>query len=1058
MNFRDHHLLHLFLGVLLCNIVYSQQLPVEVTPQLIPPYNFRLSDYEAITTEKLIVNLHLTDINTFNRQVRLKLFIENNAGLSIQSSDVVLGAAPIFLDGGVSLRLSNLDLRPYFSLQNLRGVTPQQYNTPLPEGLYRFCFEVYDIKSGQQLSRKSCVAAYLLLNDPPFLNLPKRDEQVVIRDPQNIIFQWTPRHLNATNVEYEFTLSELWDNGMNPQAAFLASRPIYQTTTYATTTLYGPGETMLLPDKKYGWRVRAIVSDGITKSAVFKNDGYSEIFHFTYAGDCVAPQFIMAKGVSPVQEKITWQGVQHKQYIVEYRKKDVENAVWFGSERPILEEETTIYKLTPGTTYEFRVGGQCQENGPYTYSQIYEFTTQIEDGESTYNCGITPEIKIENQNPLPELVPGDTFTAGDFPVLVHEVSSSKGNFTGMGWIKIPYLNDISVGVVFKGIAINTDYELIKGMVETTYDVTWSNVDDIGDEIGVIKEITSVLSDKLNALIVMVKEEIDLAVQTGLAQEMIQGWIDEMDLTDEQREVMGIFKADIKENIKKIREDIANGVYDEEIKNNLIDTFIEEEVEVKETPYYVAEVKSSTNKSKSFFPIVGDPKSAKKYKFNETVFSVRQREPMQLSINTIEDAASFSDPVWFIDKKEIGAGEIVSLDRRELKRNAKIVIRDRKNPENEFQFRITIYEKPIATFELVTNKDDFKGEFLFDDASKKILQRAGDYMEIGKEIFHKKYALGNKKYHVPVLGVKKDQTVTLKIKLTKVKKKGPDFRIKLKSTNPSKIKINGDDMHEITSNAVIDISVKEILNEDEYINVYDHSEGLIGKLRIVCKPIKNENLKIVFIEDKTGQIIADISEEEIFSALNMNGHNQLFRKWITRESDTISINTLVEEYLKIDLREDKQKVEKEMMENVKYIGKAYGWYKKIVIGSQDYSILFVSNHEPLKKETIKTGNGVKIEKKVQGVNMLSKKITLVHKHYTTKHVIHELGHQLGLPHTFCHEKESSDKNCQELIIIKNREIPKYDAKYNFMDYLRNDMVVDTRNMFFTYQMEEINSRD
>ncbi len=548
----------------------SQQKPVQVTSQLIPPYSLRLSEYETTPTEKLIVNLYLTDINTFNRQVRLKLHIENNAGLSIQSSDVVLGAPPIFLDGGVSLRLSNLDLRPYFSLQNLRGITPQQYNTPLPEGLYRFCFEVYDIKSGQQLSRKSCVAAYLLLNDPPFLNLPKRDEQVVIRDPQNIIFQWTPRHLNATNVEYEFILAELWDNGMNPQAAFLASRPIYQTTTYATTLLYGPGETMLLPDKKYGWRVRAIVSDGITKSAVFKNDGYSEIFHFTYAGDCVDPQFIMAKGVSPVQEKITWQGVQHKQYIVEYRKKDVENAVWFGSERPILEEETTIYKLTPGTTYEFRVGGQCLENGPYIYSQVYEFTTQIEDGESTYNCGITPEIKIENQDLLPGLASGDTFTAGDFPVLVHEVSGSKGNFTGMGWIKIPYLNDISVGVVFKGISINTDYELIKGMVETTYDVTWSNVDDIGDEIEMIKEITSVLSDKLNALIDKIKDgkltgkDLDALVDK-LKDDLPNDKIKEV--TDKIKEIKDLEedlanattekeKEEIKEQIKELNEELA----------------------------------------------------------------------------------------------------------------------------------------------------------------------------------------------------------------------------------------------------------------------------------------------------------------------------------------------------------------------------------------------------------------------------------------------------------------------------------------------------------------------
>ncbi|WP_271785480.1 hypothetical protein, partial [Aquimarina algiphila] len=154
----------------------------------------------------------------------------------------------------VPLRLSNLDLQPYFALQNLRGITPQQYNRPLPEGLYRFCFEAYDPRSGQRISRKSCATVYLVLNDPPFLNIPNRGEQVAMRDPQNIIFQWTPRHLNATNVQYEFTLAELWDDQMDPQAAFLASRPLYQTTTFATTLLYGPGETPLLPDKKYAWR------------------------------------------------------------------------------------------------------------------------------------------------------------------------------------------------------------------------------------------------------------------------------------------------------------------------------------------------------------------------------------------------------------------------------------------------------------------------------------------------------------------------------------------------------------------------------------------------------------------------------------------------------------------------------------------------------------------------------------------------------------------------------------------------------------------------------------
>lgn len=38
------------------------------------------------------------------------------------------------------------------------------------------------------------------------------------------MFNWTPRHLNATNVKYKFTLTELWDEGIDPQT-FARSPP-----------------------------------------------------------------------------------------------------------------------------------------------------------------------------------------------------------------------------------------------------------------------------------------------------------------------------------------------------------------------------------------------------------------------------------------------------------------------------------------------------------------------------------------------------------------------------------------------------------------------------------------------------------------------------------------------------------------------------------------------------------------------------------------------------------------------------------------------------------------
>ena len=488
--------------------LHAQLFPVQVNPQMIPPYSLKIPEYETAQSERIVVNLLSIDVTDISRRVALKVYIENNEGFSAQSNDVVVGANPIVLDGGIPVRLTNIDLQAYFSFQNLRGISPQQYNKTLSEGLYRFCFEVFDARTGQQLSKKSCATAYLVLNDPPFLNLPNRGELIAQKEPQNIIFQWTPRHLNATNVQYEFTLAELWDPQMNPQAAFLASRPLYQTTTFSNTLLYGPAEPPLLPDKNYAWRVRAIITDGISETSVFRNDGYSEIYHFTHTGACDAPGYVLAEAMNPTTQKIRWQGAAHKQYKIQYRKKNYtspdgrsrEEAVWF--EKNAFTQQKIIYNLEPGTTYEYRIGGMCKEHTGYTYSQINQFTTNIAASDATtYNCGITPEIVITNQKPLQVLVINDVFTAGDFPVTVKEVDLSgslkDGIYNGWGYIVIPYLQDTRIKVVFNGIKINSDYQLIDGIVITDYDENWRGVDDISNEIKTLLSFGNAIIEALN---------------------------------------------------------------------------------------------------------------------------------------------------------------------------------------------------------------------------------------------------------------------------------------------------------------------------------------------------------------------------------------------------------------------------------------------------------------------------------------------------------------------------------------------------------------------------------
>ena len=458
---------YLIIFLLFISFAQAQILPVQSTVQLIPPYSLRLSDYSTSALDRIFLNVLLIDVVEPTIQVRLKMHIENSAGLAIQNKDLVAGATPITLEGGIPTRLGNTDLRPYFELNNLIGITPQQYNASLPEGLYRFCFEVFDITSGRKLSRKDCTTVFLVLNDPPLLNLPSRGEQIVSRNPQNLFFTWTPRHLNATNVEYQFELKELWDRNTDPQTDFLKSPPLFETTTRATALLYGPGETQLLPNKKYGWRVRAVVNDGISEASIFKNDGYSEIYYFTYTDTCDEPKYILAESQGVTKENITWQIAGHEKYQLQYRKKGSPNDWFKGNTR---NGAITIYDLEPGTTYEYRVGGQCIVDGPFVFSAVSEFTTTIaalENTVSNYNCGIQPDIDITNQELLSSLDVNKGFTAGDFDVTLQEVSGGNGIFSGKGYITVPYMRDAKIKVDFSNVKINTEYQLIEGVVNTT---------------------------------------------------------------------------------------------------------------------------------------------------------------------------------------------------------------------------------------------------------------------------------------------------------------------------------------------------------------------------------------------------------------------------------------------------------------------------------------------------------------------------------------------------------------------------------------------------------------
>ena len=485
---------------------YAQTFPISVTTQITQPSPIYLSNYADATTinSPIKIQLVLNDLTISNRQVKLKIYFQGN-GISFSTNDFVVGARPLYLEGGFPLQLTNADLAPYFEYQNLLGLNPNQYAQPLPEGVYNIYVEVYDFATGKKLSKKTGSSTIIFQNEPPFLNLPLNNASIMQQNIQNIVFSWTPRSINISNVEYEFSLVEIWDKYTPIQNAFAYSPPLYTTTTRTTTLQYGINEPQLLPGKKYAWRIKAKAIFGAEEIGVFKNNGYSEVFSFDYETFCTPPLSIATTGVSENQAKITWSGnIDNYEYQVNYREKNADSE-WYKLVTP--RENLTLSNLKPNATYEYTVGASC-EIGKYTHSTINEFTTIAKDEIAFAGCGIEPDPKdLTNKNPLPELFPNDVVTAGDFPIVVLHSTGSNGTFTGDGYVTLPFLEKfrklidaadalggekINIGqfsrikITFKNIGVNTDFKLISGEIVASYDA--SNWDKMLDADKIINDI------------------------------------------------------------------------------------------------------------------------------------------------------------------------------------------------------------------------------------------------------------------------------------------------------------------------------------------------------------------------------------------------------------------------------------------------------------------------------------------------------------------------------------------------------------------------------------------
>lgn len=465
-------------------VVRAQQFPVQLTPQLLPPYSLQVSEYYSPSAgnEKLRIMLLNRDLQRPQVDVRLRMIIESQSVRLRTREDVVFPT--LHLTSGTPYYITPSELASYFNSNNLEfsGISKEQYEQTgkLPEGLYSFCIEAVEVTTGLSVSTKGCAYGWMTLSEPPLLNLPRKAESVTPISPQNLIFNWTPRHTAApgATMDYEFSIIEINDPNINPEAAFLSLPVLFTDHVSTTTYLYDASKPQLIPGKKYAWRVRAVMKQGTEDLAAFRNNGISETYWFTYQNTCVVPVGISAQSQGQVTN-ISWQSSpDHLEYKLEYREKNVANAQWFTLTN--TAPRAALNDLKPSTLYEYRIGAAC-EYGLFNYTNLLTFTTNSVSASNVEACGDTSNLVNPGQTQLNTLVPGDTINAGDFSVIVTQVSGS-GNFTGEGYVKVPWLMNMNLAVKFTSITVDLQKKLMTGTIITSYDPTEGGIADVDSYI------------------------------------------------------------------------------------------------------------------------------------------------------------------------------------------------------------------------------------------------------------------------------------------------------------------------------------------------------------------------------------------------------------------------------------------------------------------------------------------------------------------------------------------------------------------------------------------------
>ena len=417
--------------------------------------------------DKFIVTVTLRDLTQTEGQVRLRLRMESFT----HAMQTRRGAqTPIHtLIPGVPLRLTNEDLRVYFLEQNLEFTNmPRNLyrnNATVPEGHYRIWFEVYEARTGAHVSRGSEVAAnlHIVQHDVPLINLPQQNATVHLPESglQHVVFQWAPRHFGPGMLtEYRLQIVEV-PPGMNPEQVMHATLvPFFETTTMATSFVFNHTHPPMRLGFTYAFRVQARLRGPDEGMSMFKNNGFTPTQWFTFSQRC--PELRNVR-VEPINQFAVWvHYMDHPLYErVRFRRRlDQAGSFWHyitGNQNPLLVSE-----LRPEQGYQYQMMAYCAFE--YTnWTPIRTFKTPPAP-PPLFECGAedtTPPL-VNTGVPLGRpLRQGDVVRLPQNSELRIRESTGTGPFRGYGTVFFNFFN-ANLIMTFEALEVDDEMQWVSG--------------------------------------------------------------------------------------------------------------------------------------------------------------------------------------------------------------------------------------------------------------------------------------------------------------------------------------------------------------------------------------------------------------------------------------------------------------------------------------------------------------------------------------------------------------------------------------------------------------------